>query len=248
MLLTLDIGNTNIKAGVFKGKNLEDHYIFTDFTLFKSFLNSHLISSIAISSVVPEKTKMIVELLSASYNFKPFIINNDCKFNLKINYKTPETLGTDRICSAEGAFNLCNNNLVSGTYLLTIDFGTATTINFVKYPNLFLGGLIAPGINTMFTSLATQTSQLPDLAIDNYNFIIGDDTHSSIESGVINSAVGLIEKVISHLNNLDDCSNLIIYATGGMAGKLQNFLPKNLVYDEFLVLKGIRSLYELNNV
>src|SRR5210317_2215101 len=111
MLLTLDIGNTNIKAGVFKGENLKDHYVFTDFKLLKSFLNKHKISSIAISSVVSEKTKIIVELLSASYNFKPFIINNDCKFNMKINYKTPETLGTDRICSTEGALNLCNNNL-----------------------------------------------------------------------------------------------------------------------------------------
>jgi type III pantothenate kinase len=247
MILTLDIGNTNIKAGIFKGENLKDHYVFADLTLLKSFFNKHEISGIAISSVVTEKTKIIVELLSVSYKFKPFIINNDCKFNLKIDYKTPETLGIDRICSAEGAFNLCNNSLISGTYLVTIDFGTATTINIVKYPNIFLGGLITPGINTMFKSLATQTSQLPDLKIDNYNFMIGDDTHSSIASGVINSAVGLIEKVISHLNNLDDCSNLIIYATGGMADKLQKFLPNKIIYDEFLVLRGIRSLYELNN-
>jgi type III pantothenate kinase len=247
MLLTLDIGNTNIKAGIFKGEDLQDNYIFTDITLLKSFLKKNKISSIAISSVVPQKTKIVIELLSASYNFKPFIINNDCKFNLKIDYKTPDTLGIDRICSAEGTFNLCNNSLIKGTYLIIIDFGTATTINIVKYPNVFSGGLIAPGINTMFKSLSTQTSQLPDLTIDNYNFIIGDDTHSSIASGVINSAVGLIEKVISHINNLDDCSNLIMYATGGMAINLQNFLSKEIIYDEFLVLRGIRSLYQLNN-
>ena len=246
MLLTLDIGNTNIKAGVFKEEDLEDNFIFTDITLLKSLLNKHAISSIAISSVVPEKTKLIIETLSASYNFNPFIINNYCKFNLKIDYKTPETLGIDRICSSEGAYNLCGNSLTADTYLLTIDFGTATTINIVKYPNIFVGGLIAPGINTMFKSLATQTSQLPDLTINNFNFIIGDDTHSSIASGVINSAVGLIEIVVSYLNNLDDCSNLIIYTTGGMADKLQKFLSNKIIYDEFLVLRGIRSLYELN--
>jgi len=247
MLLTLDIGNTNIKAGVFKGEDLEDYFIISDIAKLKSFLKKHVFSSIAISSVVPEKNKLIVEKLSASYNFKPFIINNDCNFNLKIDYKTPETLGIDRICSAEGAFNLCGNSLTVGTYLLTIDFGTATTINIVKYPNIFAGGLIAPGINTMFKSLATQTSQLPNLTIDNYNFIIGDDTYSSIASGVINSAVGLIEKVVSYLNNLEDCSNLIIYTTGGMANKLQKFLSNKIIYDEFLVLRGICSLYELNN-
>ncbi len=246
MLLTLDIGNTNIKAGVFKGEDLEDHIIFADITLLKSVLKKHAISSIAISSVVPEKTELIVKELSENYSFNPFIINNDCKFNLKIDYKTPETLGIDRICSAEGAFILCSNSLIAGTYLLIIDFGTATTINIVKYPNIFAGGLIAPGINTMFDSLATQTSQLPDLTIDNYNFIIGDGTHSSIASGVINSAVGLIEKIVSYINNLDDCSNLIIYATGGMADKLQKFLSNKIIYDEFLVLRGIRSLHELN--
>ncbi|MCH6573594.1 MAG: type III pantothenate kinase [Bacteroidetes bacterium] len=248
MLLTLDIGNTNIKAGVFKGKDLEHHFIFSNITTLKSSLKKHTISSIAISSVVPEKTKLIVKELSANYNFNPFIINNDCKFNLKIDYKTPETLGIDRICSAEGAFNLCGNSLIAGTYLLTIDFGTATTINIVKYPNIFAGGLIAPGIITMFKSLTTQTSQLPEITIENYNFIIGDDTNSSIASGVINSAVGLIEKVINYIKNLDDCSNLIIYATGGMADKLKKFLSNKIIYDEFLVLRGIRSLYELNKV
>ncbi|RKY93783.1 MAG: hypothetical protein DRQ13_09030 [Ignavibacteriae bacterium] len=119
-------------------------------------------------------------------------------------------------------------------------------MNIVKHPNVFAGGLIAPGINTMFKSLATQTSQLPDLTIDNYHLMIGDDTHSSIASGVINSAVGLIEKAVSYLNNLEDCSNLIIYATGGMGDKLQKFLSNKIIYDEFLVLRGIRSLYELN--
>ena len=247
MLLTLDIGNTNIKAGVFKGEDLEEHYIFTNITLLKSFIKKHAISSIAISSVVPQITKIIVELLSASYNFKPFIINNDCKFNLKIDYKTPDTLGIDRICSAEGAFNLYKNSLFAGTYLVVIDFGTATTINIVKYPNIFSGGLIAPGINTMFKSLSTQTSHLPDLTIDNYNYIIGDDTHSSIASGVINSAVGMIDKVVNYVTTLDDCSNLIVYATGGMSYKLQKFLSNEIIYDEFLVLRGIRSLYELNN-
>ena len=246
MLLALDIGNANIKAGVFKDEGLEDHIVFANNTKLKSYLKKHAISSIAISSVVPKKTKLIVEELSASYNFKPFIINNESKFNLKIDYKTTKTLGIDRICSAEGAFNLCGNSLITGTYLLTIDFGTATTINIVKYPNIFAGGLIAPGIITMFKSLTTKTSQLPEITIENYNLIIGDDTNSSIASGVINSAVGLIEKVISYIKKLDDCSNLIIYVTGGMADKLQKFLSNKIIYDEFLVLRGIRSLYELN--
>jgi len=246
MLLTLDIGNTNIKAGVFKGEDLEDHFIISDIVKLKLFLKKHAISSIAICSVVPEKTKLIVDDLSVSYNFKPFILNNECKFNLKIDYKTPATLGIDRICSAEGTYNYYGSKLITGTYLLTRDFGTATTINIVKYPNIFAGGLIAPGIITMFKSLTTKTSQLPEITIENYNLIIGDDTNSSIASGVINSAVGLIEKVISYIKKIDDCSNLIIYVTGGMADKLQKFLSNKIIYDEFLVLRGIRSLYELN--
>lgn len=245
MLLAIDIGNTNIKAGIFDRQKLLDHFIASNFSEIISSLGSCNITAASISSVVPEKTKLIYEGVKSSFDCKPFIITNNVKFNLKVKYKTPETLGIDRLCSVEGAL-LSYENLDTGTYLITIDFGTATTINIVKYPKLFIGGLISPGIKTLFHSLNKQTSQLPELTIDKYKSLIGDDTLTSIASGVVNSTIGLIDKTIKFLLEFSDCKEVIVYATGGMAEKLQSYLEQDVVYDKHLVLRGISAIYDLN--
>jgi len=245
MLLAIDIGNTNIKAGIFDRQKLLDHFIASNFSEIISSLSSCNITAASISSVVPEKTKLIYEGVKSSFDCKPFIITNNVKFNLKVKYKTPETLGIDRLCSVEGAL-LSYENLDTGTYLITIDFGTATTINIVKYPKLFIGGLISPGIKTLFHSLNKQTSQLPELTIDKYKSLIGDDTLTSIASGVVNSTIGLIDKTIKSLLEFSDCKEVIVYATGGMAEKLRGYLKQDVVYDKHLVLRGISAIYDLN--
>ena len=136
--------------------------------------------------------------------------------------------------------------LAEGLYLITIDMGTATTINIIKYPNEFIGGLIAPGISTMFKSLDQQTAQLPEIKINDYKSFIGDTTSSSIASGVVNSSIGLIEKSIESISKLDDFENVITYLTGGMAEAINKYLDTDVIYDRFLVLRGVKSVYELN--
>ena len=219
MFLALDIGNSNIKAGVFKNQEIVHHFTESNFHALLSSIKHLPLTCIAISSVVPDKTNNIIGELKNTFNIQPFVIKHDSKLNLKLGYKTPHTLGIDRICSAEGAYLMCNKYLAKGTYLITSDFGTATTVNIVKYPNVFTGGIIAPGINTMFDSLNKNTAQLPELTIEIYSDIIGDSTDSSIASGVVNSTVGLIEKVISYIFELTDCEEIIFYATGGMTNK-----------------------------
>ena len=245
-LLTLDIGNTNIKAGIFSNKQLEKHLIIPDIKILKSLISDYDITDIAICSVNPLLTERIKSELSHFLDHEPYIINRFNKFNLEIHYKTPETLGMDRICSLEGGLNFIGTKLIEGQYLVTIDLGTATTINILKFPNIFIGGLIAPGIQTMFNSLNKQTAQLPVLSPKDYKTLIGENTNTSLASGVINSAVSLIDKVFNHLKNFSDCKRIIAYATGGMAKSILEYLPKNIFYDEFLVLKGIRVIYNLN--
>ena len=245
MLLAIDIGNTNIKAGIFDRQKLLDQFIAPNFPEIISSLGSYNITAASISSVVPEKTKLIYEEVESSFRCKPFIITNNVKFNLEVKYKTPETLGIDRLCSVEGAL-IAHKNLDKGTYLITIDFGTATTINIVKYPKLFIGGLISPGIKTLFQSLNKQTSQLPELTIDKYKSFIGDDTLTSIASGIVNSTIGLIEKTVHSLLEFSDCEEVIVYATGGMADKLRSYLKQDIIYDKSLVLRGISAIFELN--
>jgi type III pantothenate kinase len=247
MLLANDIGNTNIKSAIFNEREITSHFISPAFDDIIKSISPAEITEAAISSVVPEKTETAIKKIKNNFGCDPFIVTKDVRFNIKIKYNSPETLGIDRVCSVEGAFNLNNNELEKGSYLITIDMGTATTVNIVKYPNEFIGGLIAPGINTMFKSLDQQTSQLPGLSIDNYKSFIGDDTNSSIASGVLNSSVGLIERAIESITKLEDCINVITYITGGMAESIINYLSAKVIYDKFLVTRGIQSVYDLNN-
>ncbi len=106
MLIAIDIGNSRIKAGRFEKNNLIDFFSFNKIDEVLNFIKTEAGIDIAVSSVVPEKTKILSEGSKKTKGITPFIISKDLKTNLQINYKTPETLGIDRFCSAEGAFFL----------------------------------------------------------------------------------------------------------------------------------------------
>ena len=251
MFLACDIGNTNIKTGIFDDDNLSEFNSFSDYTSLINYLKIISFDKAAISSVVPKTgDKLFSEILTLK-KIKTFIITRSVKFNLKIVYDTIETLGIDRICSSEGAFSLFKktneaNNYRADTYILSIDFGTATTINIIRYPGEFTGGIIAPGINMMFDMLNKKTSQLPNVNFSSYKAIIGTDTKSSIASGVLNSTLGLIEQVIKSLKSENKNINIKIYLTGGNAEKIMGYLPFEFVYERGLVLEGIKTIYDKN--
>lgn len=248
MILALDIGNTNIKTGYFLKNELNDFVIFRNPDELFDSLKHYEFNETAISSVVPALTERVIQFLKEELKITPYIISKDSLFNLKLDYKTPETLGIDRICSAEAAFNIFNSGkeLNKETFLLTIDFGTATTINITVPPRNFIGGLIAPGIKTMFDSLKSTTAQLPELNFSDYKSLIGNDTNSSIASGIITTTVGMIEKTINHLKEKYSAKDIKCFITGGNAKQVQQFLPEDFIFDEALVLKGVISVYNLN--
>lgn len=251
MLIAIDIGNTRIKAGKFTNDKLTEIFSSQDTSEVLTFLKSYTKSDFAIASVVPDKTKIFSDEVYRLTGKFPFIISIDIKKNLAIVYKTPETLGTDRLCSAEGAFFLYKNSKKyktynKGTYILTIDFGTATTVNVIEHPGKFIGGLIAPGFEMMFESLKQKTAQLPYLDVSSFTSTIGNETNSSIASGIVTSVVGMIEKIINYLVRTMHALSLHIYITGGNATKIIPHLNFDIVHEEGLVLYGIYALWELN--
>jgi|SRR5690554_793744 len=248
MLIAIDIGNTRIKAGLFENDKLVSINSFSDGDELIKYLNSSECNNIAISSVVPEKTELVKKNFEQKNIFE---ITHKVKTNLTLAYKTPETLGTDRLCSAEGAFKLFRQseafkNYNEKVFILSVDFGTATTINIIEYPGSFIGGLIAPGIGMMFSSLNKNTAQLPLLDISDYKSLIGSDTKTSIASGVVNSAVGLIEKVRRYLIEEKTASEIHTYITGGNAEKIIPYLNFNFIFEEGLIFYGVYSLWKLN--
>ena len=252
MLLTIDIGNSSIKAAIFEKNKLVQHFREKDPPKLISIIKYHSFKNAVVCSVVPKLTEQVSAKIKDEFNITSFILTKDIKFNLDINYKTPETLGIDRLCSAEGAFLLFKNsekykNYKEGSYILSIDFGTATTTNIIEYPGKFIGGLITPGVEMMFDSLNKKTAQLPDVDISDFDSFIGNSTDSSIASGVVTSAIGMFEKTINYLKKEKSAKDVFIYITGGNAKKIIPHLNFEFIYEEALVLYGVSALWKLNN-
>lgn len=247
MILVCDIGNSFIKSAIFKDETLINYNVKKDFSSIRKFIKEKEISTVVISSVVPSKLKLLLKELSSFSSVKSSVIHKNLKYNLSIKYATPNTLGMDRICSAEGAFYLVktsrdSNSFKKDDYFISIDCGTATTINVIKYPNSFLGGLIAPGLDMMFSALHTQTAQLPRLTAKSYKSLIGNSTKASIASGVINSTVGIIHQTIISLPKQPKK----VFITGGNAKYIIPHLKFDVKYEKALVLYGIKAIYDKN--
>ena len=247
MILACDIGNTNIKAGIFEDDRLIEFHFLLGITTLIDLIKKNKFRDIVVSSVVPLKIKHLTDNLH-NLKLNPVIINKNSLFNIKIEYDSPETLGIDRICSAEGAYYLyCREKVLKKEQIIiSIDLGTATTLNVVKYPGIFAGGIIAPGTDLMFRSLKNDTAQLPNVSSEAYKDIIGKTTNESIASGVIHSATGMIERAIKLIQTETNAEEVFIYITGGNFENIKRFLNFGYVYEKGLVLYGINVIYKKN--
>jgi type III pantothenate kinase len=246
----IDIGNTNIKTGIFQDDVFKSFNFFNDETAAKSYLKSvGAIKTAAVSSVVPILTDSFSSFFIDEFGFAPYVITKDSRFNLTINYETPGTLGIDRICSCEGAVYLLkqkNEAFKPDRYTVTSDLGTATTINIVKNGNEFIGGIIAPGLFTMASSLYKNTAQLPQIEFGDYKELIGKNTIKAIESGIINSTLGLYNITFEHLKQELGAGETDFYVTGGNARHIIPHLKCRFTFVEELVIYGIKNIYNLN--
>ena len=238
MILTIDIGNSAIKAGLFEAGRLFDTFNASSTADVAKYILSKKFSRAAISSVHPERLHAITDTIGKNV----VILSSSSKFHFSVNYGSPKTLGVDRLCSLEGAYHflLQHEKLPAIDFpIMTIDFGTATTINIVVN-NAFIGGLIIPGIATMLHSLAHNTAQLPHVALGESIPIIGTDTDSCIASGVVHTTAASIEKVFTHIAATYKAEPKV-FLTGGNSKAVQGNLNIPFTYLEELNLLGIFS-------
>lgn len=247
MVLALDIGNSFTKYAIYqKDKLISLSKFSSENPYFEKIITSE-IKHCVISSVVPNFTIRTRNLLIKEYKIDPYIITQQSKFNIKIEYRTPDSLGIDRICGAEGAFiqyKKENNFKTNDKPIIVIDLGTATTINLIKPQGIFAGGIIAPGIVTMTKSLFNNTAQLPYVDLNEYHEFIGKDTNSCIASGIINSAIGLIERVVDRIKKDFKTSKITIYITGGNAPLIKPYLSFDCSIVSDLILKGANEIFQ----
>lgn len=256
MLLVIDVGNTNIVLGIFKGKELvydwristdrektSDEYGLMLTQILKSQeINPKKISNIIISSVVPNIMDIFPEICEKYFGIEPIIIGPGVKTGMNILYDNPKEVGADRIVNGVAAFEKY------GGPLIVIDLGTAITFDVINEKGEYLGGAIAPGIKIAADALFQRTSKLPKIEIIKPEKIIGKTTVVSMQSGIVNGYIGLIdhivEKIIEELGITRD--EIKVVATGGFS----KLVTKESKYigqrDEMLTLDGLRIIYERN--
>lgn len=252
MILAVDIGNSTVVMGLMNNSELiackktvtdiselEVNYKEEIKTLLKSHsMPESKIEGAIISSVVPLLTDILKDAVSDIFKFKPIIINSESITGIDIITDNPSQLGSDRIADAAAGIN------EYGAPLILIDMGTATTVSVINTKNQFLGGLILPGVRTALNSLINNTSQLPRIKLGTpSNKIIGTNTVSSIENGIVYGTAAQIDGLIQRITDELDFSPKII-ATGGNAGAVIPYCKSKIIYDKNLLLKGLYIIYK----
>jgi type III pantothenate kinase len=255
MILVLDVGNSQIYCGVFDedalasqfryastGQSTSDEIgVFLRSALRENGIDPEKIEIVAISSVVPELNYTLRSCCQKYFGIEPMILRPGLKTGLKIAYKDPKEVGSDRIADAMGAIKLFpDRNLV------VVDFGTATTVCAITKDRVFLGGNIMPGIRLAMEALEAKTAKLPSVEIKPTRTAIGKTTTESIQSGLYWSNVGMVRELVSRISaeSFADEPPLVI-ATGGFA----NLFHREDLFDHVvsdLILVGLIEALRLN--
>ncbi len=248
MLLAIDIGNSQIKFGVFDGEQLIDKFSIAtrrDYSAEELHFDRLQFSSgkflkidrTVVSTVVPELIAPVREASQTQFKVTPVFVDHNADFGIENKYDPPTAVGIDRLVNASAAVEKY------GKPVIVCSFGTATVIDAVNEAGEFLGGVIAPGAKMMAASLHENTAQLPVGQIEMPEKVIGSTTVDAMLSGVVNGQVamadGLIKRVASELG-----SKPRVIATGGFARLIGDTIKTVSVIDENLTLDGLRLLAE----
>lgn len=237
--LCLDQGNSSTKAGVFAGDNLVEvfQYPNADKKAISEILNRYNIVDCIMSSVIESDKELLLNLSKRTSRF--IQLDETTLTPIKNLYKTPETLGKDRLAAAVGA-----NFLQPNKNILVIDAGTAITYDFIDSDARFYGGNIAPGIDMRLKSLHQFTGKLPLVEADrNYDFL-GDDTNSAILSGVM---YGVESEINGYINTLKiKYPELLTFLTGGSSFYFEEKFKSAIFVEKNLVLIGLNRLLRQN--
>lgn len=254
MILTIDIGNTNIVFGGFEDDKLtfiaristdttktEDEYaaqLLT--TLMIHGASKEKINGAIISSVVPPLNTVMKKAVKNIYGVNAKIVGPGIKTGINIHCDTPSSVGTDIICACVAAHNLY------GSPALIIDMGTATKMMVINQKGAFTGVSIIPGVMMGLNALSEGTAQLPKVSLEAPSLVVAKNTADCMKSGVIYGNASMVDGMIDRINE-EVGETLPVYATGGMAKAIIGHCKHKITLDEYLILKGLNILYNKNN-
>jgi type III pantothenate kinase len=253
MLLAIDIGNTNIKLGVFQGDTLGDtwnlatgiHRTPDEYggivlgLMERRNIPASQISGVVLCGVVPPLLHTFVELCKRYLETKPLVVEAGVKTGMRVRLDNPREVGPDRVVNAVAGQHLY------GKPLIIIDLGTATTFDVVSQEGDYLGGAIAPGIGVAGEALFSRTAMLPRIELVRPRQVIGRNTVSAMQSGIIFGYIALIEGMIRRIDQELGAKAKVI-ATGGQAYPFAEDIAAIDVVNPSLTLIGLRLIYEMN--
>ena len=251
MIIAADIGNTNITLAFIENEQITHSYRLTtklqrtsdEFgQLFKSFLNEtpytiEQIEDVVISSVVPKIMHSFNNAVRKYLKKEPLHITPSVDSGIPIAIPDPSCVGADRIVDAAGAY------YTYGGPCLVLDFGTASTFDYINEKGEFMYGITAPGLEITSQALSNMAAQLPDIEIKKPQSILATDTISSMQSGVVFGYIGLTEKIISQIKE-EIGTPMKVIATGGLGRMISEEVKDIDVYDKDLTFKGLLYIYQ----
>jgi len=253
LLLTIDLGNTNTVLGVFEGTELRAHWRLATrreqtadeygILVRNLFASSGLapagIEGVALASVVPPLTPVLVALSKQYLNLEPLVVEPGVRTGMPILYEPPGDVGADRIVNGVAAF------AAYGGPVIVVDFGTATTLDVVTRKGEYLGGVICPGVGISADALFQRAARLPRVDVRHPGKVIGRSTVGSIQSGMYFGYAAMVEGLIVRLRaELGEPARVV--ATGGLAETLAGEIPSIEAVDPVLTLTGLRLIWERN--
>jgi len=253
MILVIDIGNTHTVFGLVIDSKLKIHWRITSslartedeigILLKDYFQHSNYkitdVKGVCISSVVPDLSQAYVWMSQKYLGIDALVISSDLDLGMKVKYRDPKTVGADRVCNAVAGIKKY------GKPLIVLDFGTATTFDCIDANGDYVGGVIAPGIETSIGALHRRAAKLPLIELKIPDFSIGQTTEESIQVGILRGTIHSVEGIIKDLRaELGQSAKVI--ATGGLAKVIAKKTDIINEVDPFLSLEGIALIYHRN--
>ena len=254
MLLAIDIGNTNITLGLFyedilkvtarlatdPKKTPDEYAVSIKDTLALHGEEAAAIEDCIISSVVPSVAHSVSSAIALLCDTVPLLLGPGVKTGLNIKIDNPAQLGADLAAGAVGALHEYTMPCI------IIDMGTATTISVLDKSGAFLGGTIGAGVRMTMRALAEGTAALPAISIAAPKSVIGKNTVDCMQSGIVLGTAAMLDGIIDRINDeLGESATVV--ATGGLSKEIINYCKNDIIYNENLLLDGLRIIFEKNN-
>lgn len=254
MLLTIDIGNTNLTIGLYKSQTLAWHWrLATDHARMPDEYGLQLLgllthakhhptdlTGIAIASVVPNLTGRVTQACQEYLKTTPLVVDAGVKTGIRIRYEDPKAVGADRVCDAAAVMHLF------GGPACVVDFGTATTFNAVTAEGDYLGGAITAGVNLAAEALFQRAAKLPRIDLQRPPSVIGRNTVHAMQSGLLFGYVSMVEGMVERFR-AELGPKMKVVATGGLAEIVAKETDVINHIAPWLTLDGLRIIWELNN-